>query len=121
MKLEDHISLKQNLLNSYQEYLPKRLKINKFKKTEVPWFIDVEFENKLQRSKAIQMLANENIETRLSYPPLSQQSYLSKYKNNDLKFSESIYEKLLWMPSSINLKLNDVKRICKILGRTIEK
>lgn len=121
LKLEDHISLKQNLLNSYQEYLPKRLKINKFKKTEVPWFIDVEFENKLQRSKAIQMLANENIETRLSYPPLSQQSYLSKYKNNDLKFSESIYEKLLWMPSSINLKLNDVKRICKILGRTIEK
>ena len=90
-------------------------------KTEIPWFIDVEFENKLQRSKAIQMLANENIETRLSYPPLSQQSYLSKYKNNDLKFSESIYEKLLWMPSSINLKLNDVKRICKILGRTIEK
>ena len=82
MKLEDHIKLKLNLLNSYQEYLPKGLKINKFKNTEVPWFIDVEFKNKSQRSRAIQILANENIETRLSYPPLSQQSYLSKYKNN---------------------------------------
>jgi len=67
-----------------------------------------------EKQKSI--LEAKNIETRLSYPPLSKQKYLKKYIHKNLKYSESIYDKILWMPSSLNLTKKDISYICSVIN-----
>lgn len=115
-KLGKHIELKRKILNHYRSNVSEELKIIEFSKDEVPWFIDIYFKSKSKRTKAIENLKNNEIETRLSYPPLSKQKFLKKYARDDLNYSESVYEKILWMPSSINLTKSNISKICSIIN-----
>ncbi len=115
-KLNKHIELKRKVLNYYKNNISDEYDIRKFSQNEVPWFIDIHFINKVKRSRAIKKLNKNNIETRLSYPPLSKQKYLKKYSNNNLRYSETVYEKILWMPSSLNLTKKNIINICTILN-----
>lgn len=114
-KIENHISKKLDLMKNYLEFLPKEIKIVEFSSFEVPWFIEIIFKSKNQKLKAISKLSKQNIETRLAYPPLSKQNYLKKYSNNRLSYSEFIFDKILWMPSSLNLSKKDIRNICSFL------
>ena len=115
-KLGKHIELKRKVLNYYKDSISNEFKILEFNENEVPWFIDICFKNKSKRTNAINKLNNHGIETRLSYPPLSKQKYLKKYANSNLKYSESVYEKILWMPSSINLTSRSISNICSLIN-----
>ena len=50
-------------------------------------------------------------------PPLSKQKFLKEYKNKNLDFSESTHNKILWLPSSLGLKTNELKIICDKLNK----
>ena len=115
-KLDKHIEIKRKVLNYYKNTISDELKIIEFTKNEVPWFIDIFFKNKSTRTRAINKLSETGIETRLSYPPLSKQKYLKKYANNNLNYSETVYEKILWMPSSLNLTKKSISKICSIIN-----
>jgi len=115
-KLGKHIEAKKKILNNYKNNISDEFKIIEFTKYEVPWFIDICFNSKSKRMNAINNLDKQGIETRLSYPPLSKQKYLKKYANNNLNYSESIYEKILWMPSSINLTKKSISNICSVIN-----
>ena len=64
----------------------------------------------------VDRLNSKGIETRDSYPALSLQKYLSKYRTSDLKYSESIFKKILWLPSSNNLTSKDVSYISSVVN-----
>lgn len=115
-KLDKHIEAKKKILNNYKKNISDEFKIIEFTKYEVPWFIDICFNNNSKRTNAINNLDKHGIETRLCYPPLSKQKYLKKYANNNLNYSESVHEKILWMPSSINLTKKSILKICTVIN-----
>ena len=90
-----------------------------FKNNETPWFFDVIFSSVEQKNKIIESLRKNNIETRNSYPALSLQNYLEKYKKTELTYSESISDRILWLPSSNNLKSTEVTKIANIINSSI--
>ena len=61
-------------------------------------------------------LINGGIESREFYTALSLQKYLSKYRNSNLKYSESIFKKILWLPSSNGLSKKDVSYISSVIN-----
>lgn len=115
-KLDKHIELKLKILNYYKNIISDDLKIIEFTQFEVPWFIDICFKNKSKRTKSMNNLTAYGVETRLCYPPLSKQKYLNKYANSNLNYSESIYEKILWLPSSVNLTKKTIASICSVIN-----
>ena len=114
-KIENHLDKKLKILKNYLKFLPNHLSIIEFNSLEVPWFIDAIFKSKKQKDTTVSRLNKYNIETRLAYPPLSKQKYLNQYAHKDLSYSENIYNKILWLPSSLNLLNNEIKKICNIL------
>ena len=56
-----------------------------------------------------------NIMTRDVYPPLNSQKIYKHIKG--LKVSNFFCKNGLWLPSSLNLKKNDIKKICKIINK----
>ena len=73
-----------------------------------PWFIEVIAK---RRSGLVKHLKNYNISTRLMYPSINSQKI---YKcNGDFPISEKIGKEGLWLPSSINLRKNEIKIICE--------
>lgn len=113
--LNSRIKSKKSMLLDYKKLLPKNIEILDFKNFEIPWFIDLKFKSNSAKERAKKRLNKLNIETRYMYPPLSKQSYLKNYKHSDLKNSEYISDKILWMPSSISLKKSEIKLIASIL------
>lgn len=115
-KLEKYIFLKKKILENYKKKNLSGIEILNFEKRETPWFIDFLFESKKLRDIAKKKLILNSIETRVCYPPLSKQKYLSQYSHKNLKNSESIAERILWMPSSVNLKNQEINKIVRILN-----
>lgn len=115
-KLNKHIKLKRKVFQIYKNNIQDDQYLRNFNDNELPWFIDIEFSSKRERNKIIEILNSNNIETRLSYPPFSKQKYLKKFVKSDLKYSEAVYDKILWMPSSINLSERSIIKICSILN-----
>ena len=62
-------------------------------------------------------LASNNIETRNSYPALSFQSYLNDIEKSKVEYSEKISNNVLWLPSSTNLKQQDIDFICELIQK----
>ena len=53
----------------------------------------------------------------MSYPALSKQKYLKNLLKQDLSFSEKIHEKILWLPSSVDLDEKSISRIVKVINK----
>ena len=115
-KIETFRNKKVKLSKTYKQYIPEEITMINFEEFETPWFIDLIFESKLKLNQAKKILESNNIETRLCYPPLSKQKYLKKYSHNDLKNSENLSDKILWMPSSVSLAQKDVKSIISLIS-----
>ena len=105
--LENFIKLKKDLYKQYSNLIEKNV-LKTFKEYETPWFIDLFCENEKQRLELHEFLNNQNIETRLSYPALSLQSYLNDTDRADLDYSEKVASKILWLPSSTILTTENI-------------
>lgn len=102
--------LYSNLIDSdMAEFLP-------FKEYETPWFFDIIFKTVKDKERVASELEKNNIETRNSYPALSFQEYLKDIEKGELTLSESISDKILWLPSSNNLEESDIIEISNIVN-----
>ncbi len=117
-RLKENIKTKRKIYQYYKKHIDNEFfAIKEFEDNEVPWFFDVLTKNFNVRNRLYEYLIKNNIETRFSYPALSKQKFLKEYKNNNLDFSESTHNKILWLPSSLGLKTNELKIICDKLNR----
>ena len=116
-KIQSFINNKRNLLKEYEEKIENpNVFIPKFKNHELPWFFDLKI-NTIKNKKILkEALTRGGIETREFYPALSLQKYLSKYRDSGLKYSESIFKKILWLPSSNGLSNRDVSYISSVIN-----
>ena len=106
--IKSKIKKKREIFKSYYENLKrnKNIKFYNFNNIETPWFVDIYVNN---REKLIKYLKSKNIMTRKVYPSISSQKiYKNKFK---LKNCEKICKTGLWLPSSLNLKNKDIKKI----------
>jgi len=116
-KIESFVNNKRNLLKEYEEKIDNpNVSLPRFKNHELPWFFDLKI-NTIKNKKILkEALTNGGIESREFYPALSLQKYLSKYRNSNLKYSESIFKKILWLPSSNGLSKKDVSYISSVIN-----
>jgi len=116
-KIESFIKNKRNLLKEYEEKIDNpNVSLPRFKSHELPWFFDLKINTMKNKKILKESLTTRGIETREFYPALSLQKYLSKYRNNGLKYSESIFKKILWLPSSNGLSKRDVSYISSVIN-----
>ena len=73
--------------------------------------VDILVDSKRKRDSVIKHLEKNSVESRIFYPPIHR---LSPYQNKDVKFkiTSEISDKGLWLPSSVNLKENQINFIC---------
>lgn len=117
--LEKRIQKKKDLLNVYKKIQNKSIKVGEFRDHEIPWFFDIFGSNKNIIKNLTSLFYEENIEVRNLYPALSKQKYLKNIAKTDLTISENIFNKVLWLPSSISLNEKDQLRIIKLINRNI--
>ena len=116
-KIENFIKNKKTLLNVYEKTINNpNVSFIGFKDNELPWFYDIKLNTIKNKKILVHKLKSKGIETRDSYPALSLQKYLSEYKTSDLKYSESIFKKIIWLPSSNNLTSKDVSYISSVVN-----
>ena len=116
-QLNSFISTKKN---NYQK-LKKMIKnenttVCKFENYETPWFYDLKLNSKLIRNKFFSYMSKNEIETRPHYPCLSKQKYLKGVMSTNLEYSETESDKLIWLPSSTNLKVKEIKLIAETIN-----
>ena len=94
------------------------IKILDFKKEEVPLWTDaIAFKN---RDGLIKFLKKNKIECRKFWFPLHLQKPF-KEKSSNYKNSSKIYNKLFWLPSSLNLKVKDIIYITNMIKKFYRK
>jgi len=112
-KLKKRIKRKKILFDTYRHELEDIKEVELFThnlETTAPWFIDCLV---LSRSKLMNYLFEAGIGTRVMYPPINnQQAY--QYAGQ-FPVSNLIGRKGLWLPSSVQLTVKDVKRICSAI------
>ena len=113
-KLRKRIIAKKKMFRIYEELLSKVSCVN-FIETNLdkvtPWMVDILVDSKRKRDGIIKYLEKNNIESRIFYPPIHR---LPPYQNKDVKFkiTSEISDRGLWLPSSVNLKENQINFIC---------
>ena len=75
-----------------------------------PWFIDCLVEN---RGELMNFLKNEGVGTRVMYPPINKQKIY--YEDKNMKVSDLIGQKGLWLPSASQLTNDEIKKVCKAI------
>tara|TARA_B100001093_G_C26834433_1_gene1017671 strand:+ start:884 stop:1957 length:1074 start_codon:yes stop_codon:yes gene_type:complete len=100
----------RNLVNN------KKIKLFRIKNNETPWSVDIYIKN---RNKVKKILKQKKILTRNVYPPLNSQKIYKSFKSKYLKVSNNYCKNGLWLPSSLDLKLSQIDKICKILNKII--
>ena len=109
-KINEFIKVKKEMFQIYKNDIINYEFINFFD-YETPWFIDLICESEIERDVLKSGLEEANISTRESYPALSNQVFLKNVEKTNLKLSENISEKILWLPSSTNLTKNQLEEI----------
>ena len=78
-----------------------------------PWFVDIYIND---RDKLREYLKKNNIITRDIYPELTSQKINHKwFQKKSLRNSKQIADTGLWLPSSLDLKQEDIALICKVI------
>lgn len=112
-KLEWRVERKKQILNLYMKLLNDVKQVSFFDQDlscTTPWFIDVVVES---RDELQQFLKDNNIGARVMYPPINRQkAYLAPGEYN---VSNMIGEKGLWLPSSGQLKNEEIEYICSCI------
>ena len=115
--LNKRIELKRKIHGLFKKVKSEFFEIGNFLDHEVPWFIDLTSKTKKDLNDLKELLSKNKIETRTSYPALSKQKYLKDISNQDLSYSEKMHEKILWLPSSVDLDEKSITKIVKIINK----
>ena len=110
------IRKKKAIFVRYKNNLKNNSKIKFFdvEKNETPWSVDIYLKDV---SKLKKILKKNKILTRYVYPPLNSQKIYKNFKN--LPISSYYCNRGLWLPSSLDLKNQEIDRICKIINKYI--
>lgn len=85
----------------------------------VPWFVNIFVED---RDNLIKFLKDNGIQTRAMYPMLSEQRIYKDYDSYiDYPISRIFAEKGLWLPSSLDLRDEDILKVCMKIKEFYEK
>ena len=113
-KLDARVKRKKEMGRQYEREL-KNIKgielIQTYYDNTTPWFFDLLCEN---RDELMQFLKNKGIGTRPFYPALHAEpayGYPGNYPN-----AEYIAKRGLWLPSSVTLSDDEIKRICNAIN-----
>jgi len=112
-KLDYRVKRKKEIYKKFQENLIDLKNIcffdHDFDNT-APWFIDCLADN---RDELQEFLKNNNIGTRIMYPPLNRQKAYNL--DGDYPVSFEIGEKGLWLPSMAQLTNDEIDYICNVI------
>jgi perosamine synthetase len=113
-KLDWRVERKKEIYKLYRKFMMNNENVTFFEqdldKTS-PWFIDVAVN---RRGELQEFLKNNNVGSRIMYPPLNAQKAYSV--NGSFPVSEYIGEKGLWLPSASQLKNDEIKSICDLIN-----
>jgi perosamine synthetase len=110
---------KKNIFARYQDNLKDNSKIKFFdiKKGETPWSVDIYLKEIKEVKKIKKVLEKNNILTRYVYPPLNTQKIYNHFKN--LPISNFYCNRGLWLPSSLDIKNQEIDKICSLIDKNI--
>ena len=111
--IAQRIEKKKQILAWYTHYLEYG-SVLPFGKQNVPWFIDIIVPTKEDRCALMDYLRNENIGSRVFYPPISSQAVYEGYHGGGV--SQDISYRGLWLPSSLSLTEDQVAHICACIN-----
>ena len=123
-QLKTFYKRKQKLLKIHRFYRKNLVTNNNFKlfkfnekNGELPLWSDVYCK---QRNKLFNYLKKNNINCRYFWYPLNN---CKPFKKPDFQFKNTnkLRGKLMWLPSSINLKFTEQKKICKLINSFYKK
>jgi len=111
---------KKILINHYKIYKKYLIRNNNFKligfdikNGEMPLWVDIFC---LRRKKLYKFLSKKGINCRYFWQPLNTlESYRKSFYNLDN--SKKLNGKLMWLPSSLNLKKDDLVKICNTINK----
>jgi perosamine synthetase len=113
-KLPWRVNRMKEIWNIYYNRLSNNPNIKMIKSNDIgwiPWFIDIYVINRDELQK---YLKNNNIGTRIVYPPInSQKIYLLEDSNYNI--SNEYCNKGIWLPSSSKLTDDIINKICDII------
>ncbi len=118
-KLQWRVDRKKEILKRYQENLKDVKKLKFFDQdleNTTPWFIDVLVED---RENLIAFLKENNIGTRLMYPPVNKQK--AYQVPGEYPVSNMVGERGLWLPSASQLTNSQINYICEKIERFYSK
>lgn len=113
MNIKYRVKTKKWIYKLYYRYLceNRNIKIFKPKKDETVWSVDIYVKN----PKILQRKLNKyGILTRLVYPAINTQKIYKNYIG--LKNSQYFCSRGLWLPTSLDLKLKEIKKICNLIN-----
>jgi perosamine synthetase len=109
-KLQFRVDRKKQILKLYKDKLGSVDEVKFFKQDltkTTPWFIDSMVK---ERDSLMGYLKNNNIGTRVMYPPINKQLAYNEKGNHEI--SNLIGQKGLWLPSASQLSEKEIGYIC---------
>jgi perosamine synthetase len=86
-----------------------------------PWFMDVLLPSHAIRSELAAYLKEQQIGTRVFYPPINHQPPYAYYPKGSFPVSEDLAYRGLWLPSSLGLDVEQVHHICHVIAQFFEQ
>jgi len=114
-KLSWRVKRKKAILKLYKKLLANVRQVHFFEQDltyTTPWFIDVLVERKTEFQN---YLKENNIGTRMMYPPINKQVAYNTPGN--FAVSNMVGEKGVWLPSSSQLKDEEIRYICNTIKK----
>ncbi len=112
-KLPWRVQRKKEIYYRYKSLLANLKEVHFFSQdleNTTPWFIDVLVQN---REALIVHLKNNNIGTRIMYPPINMQKAYQTAGN--FPVSNNVGKNGLWLPSACQLSDQEIDRICSLV------
>lgn len=116
-RIDTLIQSKRDLFTYYKKNIDEyESRLIEFQEYETPWFIDFILTKNENQDTYQTLLSQKGIQTRKGYPPLSKQKIFENVERTNLSYSEEIAERIIWLPSSLNLSQQDVEFIANSLS-----
>ena len=120
-KLKRFIKKKKYIYQEYKRKFISNINFEILKNNQISlsnnWINILQIKNdKIDKSKLLSFLIKNGIEARPIWHPLHLQKYCKNYEIFKIKQANNLHKKCICLPSSINLKINEIKKVVKIIN-----